>query len=38
MGFWRKIQEKRDHYENLNVVGRMLLKWIFERMEWFGLD
>jgi hypothetical protein len=33
MGLWWENQEKRHHYEHLEVDGRILLKWIGS-MDW----
>jgi hypothetical protein len=38
--FWWENQRKRDHYEDLDVDGRMILRWILERLDgmiWTGL-
>ena len=29
---------QEDHLENPCVDGRKILKWIFERLEWGGID
>jgi hypothetical protein len=29
--FWWKRQNERDHYENAEVGGRIILKWVFEK-------
>jgi hypothetical protein len=26
--FWWESQKERDHYEDLDVCGRMILKWM----------
>jgi hypothetical protein len=31
IGFWWKNQKERDHQEDLDVGGRIILKWILER-------
>jgi hypothetical protein len=31
IGFWWESQKERDHKENLDVAGRIILKWIQER-------
>jgi hypothetical protein len=36
--FWWVSQKERDHYEDLDVGGRIILKWILDRMGWYGLD
>jgi hypothetical protein len=40
MGYWWESQKERDHWENQDVGGWTILKWILERedkMEWIGL-
>jgi hypothetical protein len=32
-GFRGESQMERDHYEDLNVGGRILFRWILERYE-----
>jgi hypothetical protein len=29
--FWWKSQMERDHYEDLDIGGRIILRWILER-------
>jgi hypothetical protein len=31
-------QKERDHQEDLDVSGRITLKWILDRMGRYGLD
>jgi hypothetical protein len=31
-------QKERDHYEGLDINGRIILKWILDRMKWYGVD
>jgi hypothetical protein len=31
IGYWWKIQKERDHWEDQNVRGWTILKWILER-------
>jgi hypothetical protein len=31
IGFWWESQKERDHKEDLDVGGRIILKWILER-------
>jgi hypothetical protein len=30
-GFWWERQKERDHWEELNISGRIILRWILER-------
>jgi hypothetical protein len=40
IGYWWESQKERDHYENQDVGGWTILKWILERdrigMVWTG--
>jgi hypothetical protein len=38
IGFWWDSQKERRHYEDLDVGGKIILKWTLERMGWYGLD
>jgi hypothetical protein len=41
IGYWWGSQKVRDHWEDLDVGGWTILKWILERwdgMVWIGLD
>jgi hypothetical protein len=31
IGFWWESRKERDHYEDLDVSGRIILRWIIER-------
>jgi hypothetical protein len=31
IGFWWESQKERDHWEDLDVGGRIMLEWILER-------
>jgi hypothetical protein len=37
IGFWWESQRKRDHYEDLNICGRIILKWILRERGWGGM-
>jgi hypothetical protein len=36
IGYWRESQKERDHWEDQDVGGWTILKWILER--WDGVD
>jgi hypothetical protein len=37
--FWWGSLGEEDHLEDADVVGRIILKWIFEKWDWgYGLD
>jgi hypothetical protein len=36
--FWWENQIERDHYEDLDIGGRVILKLILDRIGWYGLD
>jgi hypothetical protein len=38
VGYWWQTQNERDHWEDQGVNGRIIIKWIVERMGWYGLD
>jgi hypothetical protein len=31
IGFWWESRKERDHYEDLDVGGRIILEWVLER-------
>jgi hypothetical protein len=31
VGFWWESQKERDNYKDLDVGGRIILKWILDR-------
>jgi hypothetical protein len=38
IGFWWESEKERDHEENLDVCGRIILKWIgWSRMQWIDV-
>jgi hypothetical protein len=40
IGYWWESQKERDHWEDQDVGGLTILKWILEGddgMEWIGL-
>jgi hypothetical protein len=37
-GFWWGSLKKGDHFENSGVDERIILKWIFERLDGGGMD
>jgi hypothetical protein len=38
VGFWWEVLKERDHKEDLDVGGRIILRWILDIMGWHGLD
>jgi hypothetical protein len=38
IGYCWESQEERDHYEDQDIVGWTILKWILDRMGWYALD
>jgi hypothetical protein len=37
--YWWESQKERDHYEDLDVDERIILKWLYRnRMECYWLD
>jgi hypothetical protein len=39
IGYWWESQKERDHWEDQDVDGHTILKWILgDRMGWHGLD
>jgi hypothetical protein len=33
VGYWRESQKERGHYENKDVGGWIILKWILEKSD-----
>jgi hypothetical protein len=38
IGCWWESQKKRDHYEDQDVGGWTILKWILREIKWDGMD
>jgi hypothetical protein len=38
VGYWWESQKERDHREDQDVGVWTMLKWILDRMGWYGLD
>jgi hypothetical protein len=38
VGYWWESQKERDHLEDQDVGVWTILKWIVDRMGWYGLD
>jgi hypothetical protein len=36
IGYWWESQKERDHWEDLDVGVRIILRWMLER--WDGMD
>jgi hypothetical protein len=37
-GFWHEKLEEGDHLENLGIDGKIILKWILNRLEGHSLN
>jgi hypothetical protein len=37
IGYWWENQKVRDHWEDLDVGGWAILKWILREIGWDGL-
>jgi hypothetical protein len=37
VGYYWESQKERDHKEDQELGGWMILKWILGRMGWYGL-
>jgi hypothetical protein len=38
IGFWWEIQKVRNHWEDQDVGGWTILKWILREIRWDGMD
>jgi hypothetical protein len=38
IGYWWESQKERAHWEDQDVGWRIILKWIFDGLRWYGLD
>jgi hypothetical protein len=38
IGYWWESQKERGYEGYQDVDGWIILKWVLERMEWYGLD
>jgi hypothetical protein len=38
VGHWWESQKERDHKEEQDLDEWIMLKWILDRMRWYGLD
>jgi hypothetical protein len=38
IGYLWESQKERDHQEDEEVGGWIILKWVLDRMRWYGLD
>jgi hypothetical protein len=36
--YWWESRKERDHWEDEDVGRWTLVKWILDRMEWYGMD
>jgi hypothetical protein len=37
IGYWWESQKERDHWEDLDLEGWTILKWILDGIVWTGL-
>jgi hypothetical protein len=38
MRYWWERQKERSYYEDQDVGGWIILKWILREIRWYGLD
>jgi hypothetical protein len=38
VGYWWESQKERDHQEDEDIGGWIILIWILDGMGWYGLD
>jgi hypothetical protein len=38
IGYWWESRKEGDHWEDQDVGGWAVLKWMLDRMGWDGLD
>jgi hypothetical protein len=38
IGYWWETQKERDHQEDQDVSGWIILKWIVMETRWGGMD
>jgi hypothetical protein len=38
IGYWWESRKERDHWEDQDICGWTILKWILDSMGWNGLD
>jgi hypothetical protein len=38
IGYWWESQKERDYWEDEDVGGWTVSKWILDRLGWCGLD
>jgi hypothetical protein len=38
IGYWWEIRKERNHWEDQDVGGWTILKWILQKLGWGGMD